>query len=101
MKYFSISTLRFSSSQTLRRRDFLSSLNNRGINFEAIRLMARSSVKIAPDESEEMFTSSAISRIVKWRSTRFFNALEQPFVHFGLLKVGLDADRRTRILDPL
>jgi hypothetical protein len=80
MKYGSISTLRFSSSQTLRRRDFLSSLNNRGINFAAIRLVARSSVKIAPDESEDMFTYSAVSRIGKRRSTRFFHALEQPFI---------------------
>jgi hypothetical protein len=31
----------------------------------------------------------------------FFHALDQPFVHCGPLKVGLDADRLSRILDPL
>jgi hypothetical protein len=66
-----------------------------------MRIMARSSVKIAWQESVEMFTSSAISRMVKQRSAQFFHALERPFIHCGPLKVSLESDRLSTILDPL
>jgi hypothetical protein len=78
-----------------------SSLNNRGASCGAMRLMARSSVKIAWHKPKEMFTPQQSPGSLNADRREFFHALELPFVHCGLLKVGLDADRLLRILDPL
>jgi hypothetical protein len=48
-----------------------------------------------------MFTSSAISRMVKRRSLRTFSRTWATVCSLRPLKVGLDADRLSRILDPL